>query len=627
YAFASWLGVLWSLVAAGRLHAVRSLLERRFELGKQPRRSTVCFLALYWLSRVGEERSAQLLRAVDESIERGEVWESFLALSKLSDLHSGESSIAPELRLPAGTLSSLELRRRELGRTIASRVSDARRDRFLRFWSLESLALAADDSTVGDSISDAPSHGIDGLVKSWRSRHGLRALRVVLERSDGVLVYGGEADNSANAVTWLELAMSANDSIQRKGDLWITRLPGVAKGALVVEAHDVSPSLLRTLAESAAWRLEVDEARSALRATRSELASTRDELRTLASSDGDGKKQFDTEPIKRRSRSSFSLRDEEDAQVPTPVAVSPRMREILSQLPRIASNALPVVLVGESGVGKDLIARWIHHLSGRDAFLAELCSVPESLLESELFGVARGAYTDAVEDRAGLFERADGGTLYLDEIGELSGDVQARLVRVLETREVRRLGDDESRPVDFRLIASTKLSLDELRESSLRDDVFYRLSTQVVEIPPLRERPEDIAELVTRMAERRARARGEAAPLIPSETLARCRGHPWPGNVRELESRIERALVENPREIRAESLFAGETVELPDAQVPTRGLREDRDAFERQLVERALRAEDGNARRAAERLGITRRHLGKLFEKHGIQLAAFKKSP
>ncbi|MCZ6794254.1 MAG: sigma 54-interacting transcriptional regulator, partial [Planctomycetota bacterium] len=250
------------------------------------------------------------------------------------------------------------------------------------------------------------------------------------------------------------------------------------------------------------------------------------------------------------------------------------------------------------------------------------------LLEAELFGFVRGAFTDAMEDRAGLLRRADGGTLYLDEIAELTAALQTRLLGVLAQRRVRPLGSDEEVPVDFRLISSTRhVNVEELEANGLRPELFFRLRGQLLVIPPLRERPEDIVLLATHHVASHARLKDGPPPHLPPRTIDKLLAHSWPGNVRELENELTRALVENPRGEIGPELILREGA-APASQPPVvgrpRALREARDAFEREFVLGVLRDSGGNATRAAEALKVTRRHLGKLLEKHAIDLRDLK---
>ena len=229
------------------------------------------------------------------------------------------------------------------------------------------------------------------------------------------------------------------------------------------------------------------------------------------------------------------------------IATSPRMRELLAQVGKVAPHATGVLLIGESGTGKELLAQAVHALSPRHKgpFLAVNCgALPETLLESLLFGHVRGAFTDAVRDQPGVFVQASGGTLFLDEIGELPGLLQVKLLRVLQERMVLPLGAQTAVKVDVRLVSATLRNLEaEVAAGRFRADLYYRLSIVPLTVPPLRERPEDILPLARYFVRRCAeRLRLPVGGLTPAAEQALCR-HPWPGNVRELENTIERAAV------------------------------------------------------------------------------------
>lgn len=297
---------------------------------------------------------------------------------------------------------------------------------------------------------------------------------------------------------------------------------------------------------------------------------------------------------------------------------SPAMRKIFEQLRRVAPYRSTVLLSGESGTGKELVARAIHEASGRAAepFVAVNCgALPEALAEAELFGHAKGAYSDASAARAGLFESAHLGTLFLDEVSELSPPVQVKLLRLLQEGEVRRLGETQSRPVDVRIIAASRLPLETLvRDGRFREDLFYRLSVMAVHLPPLRERTEDIPLLVEHFVTAQAAAMNRRAPDIAPDAMQKLTAYHWPGNVRELSHAIERALL----------LGDGESLgvdDLPDplASSPVRGpvwvsddepsIKRASEQLERLLIQRALEKTGGNRTAAARLLEISHRAL------------------
>jgi DNA-binding NtrC family response regulator len=284
---------------------------------------------------------------------------------------------------------------------------------------------------------------------------------------------------------------------------------------------------------------------------------------------------------------------------------------------RAASRSRSTVLVtGESGTGKELVARALHEMSPRAArpFIKVNCAaIPEGLLESELFGHERGAFTGAVRTRAGHFEAADGGTLLLDEVGEAGPAVQAKLLRVIQEREVTRVGDARSLKVDVRLVATTNRDLqEEVRGGRFRGDLYYRLNVIPIHVPPLRERREEIPALVEHFVRRFAAEGGRAVRGPTPEALERLTAHSWPGNVRELENVIERAVV-----MGAGPWIGAEHIALDDdaasrpsgASAPSAGATSTLEQMERELILAALRDAGGNRTRAAERLGVSVRTI------------------
>jgi DNA-binding NtrC family response regulator len=308
------------------------------------------------------------------------------------------------------------------------------------------------------------------------------------------------------------------------------------------------------------------------------------------------------------------------------IGQSDAMQEVFGLVSRLAGSSASVLITGESGTGKELVARAIHFNSPRAQrpFVAvNLAAIPDTLIESELFGYKRGAFTDARTDRAGLFVEADQGTLFLDEIGELSPPLQAKLLRVLQEREIRPLGATRSEKVDVRIVAATNRDLEaRLREGLFREDLFYRLNVIHVALPPLRARPEDILPLAQHfLGEAVRRAGKEGARRVTGFAQAAVKAllaYHWPGNVRELENVVERAvalcdggeigvddLPAQVKERRATDLLAGALA---------RGLT--LDDLEREYIEKVLAAEGGNKTRAANRLGLDRKTLYRKLEEY-----------
>jgi two-component system response regulator HupR/HoxA len=289
---------------------------------------------------------------------------------------------------------------------------------------------------------------------------------------------------------------------------------------------------------------------------------------------------------------------------------------------KVLATDTTVLLLGETGTGKELLARLIHDSGPRRArkFVAQNCgALPESLLESELFGHARGAFTGAIADRKGLFEEADGGTIFLDEVGEMSPAMQLRLLRVLQDGEVRRVGASGTRRVDARVLAATNVDLEaEARAGGFRRDLYYRLNVFPIELPPLRERAEDIPALVEHFLRAACARTRRAVPSVSPDALALLRAYPFPGNVRELENEIERAvtLADNGRPLGPEHLSerirSGPPGAAPAASPRT--LNEAIEQLKRRIIEDALR-ECGSKTRAAERLGLTRQSLQQMLRR------------
>jgi two-component system response regulator AtoC len=316
-----------------------------------------------------------------------------------------------------------------------------------------------------------------------------------------------------------------------------------------------------------------------------------------------------------------------DGTAPAPggmVGESPALREVLDVVARVAVHRTTVLITGESGTGKEVVARAIHRASPRAGapFIGINCAaIPESLLESELFGHVRGAFTGAVSDKPGLFEQADRGTLLLDEIGEMPVPLQAKLLRVLQDGEIRRVGDQRSRKVDVRVLAATARNLEaDAKQGSFREDLLYRLNVVAIHLPPLRERPEDIPALAHHFARLGGQRLGRRLGLSAA-AVAWLTAQPWPGNARELEHTIERAGVLSDHEILEPGDFRIPTPAASRAGEATRSgtLRETLDLAERAAIAEALAAARGNRREAATRLGVSLRTLFYKIARHGLE--------
>ncbi len=294
------------------------------------------------------------------------------------------------------------------------------------------------------------------------------------------------------------------------------------------------------------------------------------------------------------------------------VAESAAMRAALDVIARVAPHTTTVLLTGPSGSGKEVLARELHRLSPRAdrPFVAVNCAaIPETLLESELFGHVRGAFTGAVAERRGLVEQAAGGTLFLDEIGDLPLALQAKLLRVLQDGEVRRLGEAASRRVDVRVVAATACDLEtDVRDGRFREDLFYRLNVVAVRLPPLAERPQDVPPLIRTLLAAQARRLGVNVPAIEPEAMRRLLEHRWPGNVRELQNALERALVLS-RDGRLSVHDLPQLGGVASATGSGLSLRDRTGKVEAEAIREALRRARGSRREAARLLGISVRSL------------------
>jgi DNA-binding NtrC family response regulator len=313
------------------------------------------------------------------------------------------------------------------------------------------------------------------------------------------------------------------------------------------------------------------------------------------------------------------------------LVIDPAMKRLYEMLSRIAATPMTVLVYGETGVGKELVAETVHRRSSRrEHALVKLncASLPETLLESELFGHERGAFTGAERRKLGFFEAATGGTLFLDEIGEMPAALQAKLLRVLEKKVVTRVGGTAEIPVDVRVIAATNRDLEtEVREGRFREDLFFRIAGFTVVVPPLRDRPTEIVPLAERFAARFATELGRGTPTLADDAKAALLSHDWPGNVRELKNAIDRALV----------LATGGVIvaaDLPDKVGDARrriaaaagaagagapSVRDQLADVERAAIVAALEACGGNQTHAAKQLGLSRRALIYKMERHGLK--------
>ncbi len=311
------------------------------------------------------------------------------------------------------------------------------------------------------------------------------------------------------------------------------------------------------------------------------------------------------------------------------VGASPPMQEVYSLIDRVADTDVSVLITGESGTGKELVARAIHAQSRRaaGAFVALNCAaVPEPLLESEFFGHERGAFTGADRTRAGCFEQANGGTLLLDEIGAMRIDLQAKLLRAIQEREVKRLGATAATSIDVRILAATSDDLEEaIQRRTFREDLFYRLNVVPIVLPPLRDRAEDVPLLIEHLTRAAARRFGREAIEMSSEAVERCVQYPWPGNVRELQNVVERMVVLSRGGVIGAADLPPAIRDGPPAdggaagrfELPAEGVR--LDDLERHLIVQALRRSRGSLGPAARAVGITYKTLQYRIRKYRIE--------
>ena len=310
------------------------------------------------------------------------------------------------------------------------------------------------------------------------------------------------------------------------------------------------------------------------------------------------------------------------------VAKSPAMTKALEVAAKVAKHPSPVLITGESGTGKELVARLIHDESdrARGPFIPVNCgAIPENLLESELFGYSKGAFTGADREKPGLFEAASGGTLLLDEIGDMPVTLQVKLLRVLQESEIRRLGDTRTRSVDVRLVAATNKDLDEeVRLGDFRRDLFYRIAVVPIHLVPLRQRRDEIPLLVHHFIEQYNRKLKLDIRGIDSDAMRVLLEYPWPGNVRELENTVERALVlSNGPKITAEDLPTNitspiVTLDSPDLPDDELSVKKHSAILERRLIKQALERTGGNKTRAADLLELSSRALLYKIREYGL---------
>ncbi|MBI4872561.1 MAG: sigma-54-dependent Fis family transcriptional regulator [Candidatus Riflebacteria bacterium] len=320
---------------------------------------------------------------------------------------------------------------------------------------------------------------------------------------------------------------------------------------------------------------------------------------------------------------------------------SQKMQEIRRLSEMVADTDASVLILGETGTGKSLVARAVHHQSRRHSrpFVEVNCAaLPANLLESELFGHERGAFTGAVKTREGRFERANGGSIFLDEIGSLPLELQAKLLRVLQESEFEKVGSDRTTKVDVRILAATNLNLEEaVAAKAFREDLFYRLNVVPIRLPPLRERPEDIPVLAKHFLGQFNQSMGRSIESFSPAAMAKMMAYPWPGNVRELENLVERAVVlstspeiedvELASTSAAAPLAAAPYLQSVDFDLPLKDLSQRLlQQLEQDYLSEMLRRYHGNVGLASRQCGITRRSLYEKMKAYGLRKEEFKRS-
>ncbi len=483
------------------------------------------------------------------------------------------------------------------------------------------LVLVPPGAEEGDPVVRRDRGGAAADREAWTA-----AARRVLSTGRAVALGGDGADHRAL------LCVPLRGEKGTLGLLFVDRRPGDGpfppRAALLLEAFSDQASLALQTAALVRGNRERGDALEAARRRLEEANRALEEALRARTVELEAVRQ---EAARAREGADLKHRYERI------VGRSAAMRTLLALVDRVTESAVPVLVEGESGTGKELVARAIHQNGARShrPFVVENCAaVPDPLIENELFGHERGAFTGADRASEGLFERADGGTLFLDEVGDMSPEMQKKLLRVLQEGEVRRVGGHAVRKVDVRVLCATNRDLVRLvKEGRFREDLFYRLCVVRVRIPPLRERREDIPLLAVHFLDRIAAEAGGAAPRLEADALDALADYGWPGNVRELENEIRRAATLSGGVITREVLSAHvrESREGPAAaggpaggEAPGAGgaagrpLREAVEELERVLLRAALGEAGGNKTRAARALGLSRLGLRKKMSRYGI---------
>jgi transcriptional regulator with PAS, ATPase and Fis domain len=321
-----------------------------------------------------------------------------------------------------------------------------------------------------------------------------------------------------------------------------------------------------------------------------------------------------------RNKKSLLLTNQNDVFADI-IGMSKSMEKVLATVEKVAPTVANILILGENGTGKEVIARAIHKASERnkEVFISvDLGAISESLFESELFGFKKGAFTDAKEDRAGRFEVANKGSIFLDEIGNLSQPLQSKLLSVIQNKKVIRIGTNREIPIDVRVICATNMPLYQMvSENKFRQDLLYRINTVEIQVPPLRERQEDIPLLADHFLNIYCKKYKSVLKRIHPSAMARLKTHKWPGNIRELQHSIERAVILSDSDVLQSTDFFSENPERHDPQLPdfpNLNLEE----TERLLVRKVIEKHGNNISKAARELGLTRASLYRRIEKYGL---------
>lgn len=658
YTHSGTLAILTELVGKNRRKAARRLLERKRSRGSTWARDEILANCLWErLNPSWPKNYRNFLKTCRQAVTEGKVWEVFRILTSAMN----DPGLTPEAR------RSLSMEREVTLYQILRRTPRRYALQFQRFWQGDRMPPGTESPPPSDV---GASSGLRSTLPRDREGHQgpSEILRLLgdLRLSLGARSIWLLQDATLDSEPFLVSADNAEGEPAVPGGGAAALLKTGASGSIVEIPpylyfplpHLKARRILCAEAPAGGWPdaarihdrltdggavlalgLRAEETERALSKERKSHAKTRNEVRRLNTLMVKGKEDLETALITQRLEMLELERELKGGRGVgglgrIPIGRSAAMKEILQRLPTLADQDIPVLLLGESGVGKDLLARRIHHLSPRRncPFLAELCNIADTVMEAELFGFVRGAFTGAIADRPGIFERARGGTIYLDEIGDLSNEFQARLLRILAEKMVRPLGAENSFAVDFRLLSSSCHCLTELQESAtLRQDFLYRVNVEIIEIPPLRERRDDIAPIARSMLDAYAKETGLSLPYLHPRAVERLTDHSWPGNVRELENEIQRILVNKPVEISADLVLPSRhrksQKQLKGAVRATSipSLKEERLRVEKDLLLRALAVHGGNASQAARTLKITRRYFGMLLEKHEVDLQRFKR--